>query len=261
MNSKRTQLHLFDIAVLTFIFFGMAIYSSTAGFLALSQADMSAPSELVFDSSANYYAIVQELITLAVAFLYLKWRRFDFAQFVFKITRFVPLKVVAYVLIAGTIATTSEYALMAVMPEWYPDLGAPPIDSPALLEEASHQEFAHQAPSQSYDAHEHLSQFSPSLLVFALLNGFFEELYFLGILFATPKKHHFGLLVLALLVRFAFHTYQGLAGALVITTLGVVFFVLRKFALTKQDPNLLPFVLAHAFFDIFGLGLPLYLLY
>lgn len=254
MNPKRTHLEWFDFVILTLIFFGMAIYTSTTGFLELSQADMTAPSELVFDSDTNYYAIIQELITLAVAFLYLNWRRFDFGQFVFKLTRLVPLKIVLYILIAGTVATVSEYVLMALMPEWYPDLATQSLDTQSLTSQNT------QIPdTQSYNAHEHLSQLSPSLVLFALLNGFFEELYFLGIVFATAKKYPLvPLFLLSLLVRFSFHTYQGLAGALVISTLGVVFFALRKFALDKKDDNLLPFVLAHAFFDIFGLGLPLY---
>ena len=55
---------------------------------------------------------------------------------------------------------------------------------------------------------------------------------------------------LSLIVRFAFHTYQGLASAFTITTLGVVFLLFRR-----QTNMLLPFILAHGLFDIFGLSL------
>nr|WP_283162941.1 CPBP family intramembrane glutamic endopeptidase [Moraxella sp. Tifton1] len=96
---------------------------------------------------------------------------------------------------------------------------------------------------------------SPSLLLFALINGFYEEVFFVGLVALTAKKHLPLAIVLTLLVRFAFHTYQGLAGALTITTLGMVFLLLRR----KSD-ELLPFTLAHSFFDLFGLTLPLYLL-
>lgn len=58
------------------------------------------------------------------------------------------------------------------------------------------------------------------------------------------------MLILSLIIRFAFHTYQGLLGAMVISTLGMVFILLRL-----KDDELVAFMLAHAFFDVFGLGL------
>lgn len=235
MTTKRQYLTWVDILVLTLIFFGLAIYGSMAGFFALTASNQVAPETLSFDGNHNTTGIFEELITLLIAFVYLHYRKFDFKQFKMKLTRYVPLQIIGYILLAGTIATLCEYALMMTMPEWYPHLSQ---DNTQAI----------------YDANAHLSQFSLSLFGFALLNGFFEELYFLGILFAIPKKYYVPImLIFALMVRFSFHTYQGLAGAIVIMSLGIVFFLLRL----KND-NLLPFMLAHSFFDVFGLGLPIY---
>lgn len=230
-RSKITTLTMVDVLILTAIFFGAAIYSSTMQFVALLQASQTVasavPSDLQFADSQNLTSILTELTLMTVAFLYLKVRRFDFSQFHFGINRYTVPKTVLYILLAGAVATICEYVQMSVV-----DYGVQAVDN--------------------YSADEHLSQISPSLLAFALVNGFFEEWYFLGILF-VHKNRIWVALLFALMVRFLFHTYQGLVGALIITTLGVSFFVLRN-----KSEELVPFMLAHAFFDVFGLGLPLY---
>lgn len=230
-RSKITILTMVDVLILTAIFFGAAIYSSTMQFVALLQASQTVasavPSDLQFADSQNLTSILTELTLMTVAFLYLKMRRFDFSQFHFGINRYTVPKTVLYILLAGAVATICEYVQMSVV-----DYGVQAVDN--------------------YSADEHLSQISPSLVAFALVNGFFEEWYFLGILF-VHKNRIWVALLFALMVRFLFHTYQGLVGALIITTLGVSFFVLRN-----KSEELLPFMLAHAFFDVFGLGLPLY---
>ncbi|WHR54771.1 CPBP family glutamic-type intramembrane protease [Wohlfahrtiimonas chitiniclastica] len=53
----------------------------------------------------------------------------------------------------------------------------------------------------------------------------------------------------SLVIRFSFHTYQGINSAIAITLLGVVFLLIRR-----RTNLLVPFMLAHAFFDVFGLG-------
>lgn len=154
MTTKRQHLTWVDILVLTLIFFGLAIYSSMAGFFALTASNQVAPETLSFDGNHNITGIIQELITLLIAFVYLHYRKFDFKQFKIKLTRYVPLQIIGYILLAGTIATLCEYALMMTMPEWYPHLSQ---DNTQAV----------------YDANAHFSQFSLSLFAFALLNGFF----------------------------------------------------------------------------------------
>lgn len=235
-HKKLPFLNLIDIAILTLIFFGEAIFNSTYGFLELTSNHQVAPETLVFDSDMNLIGIAKECITLLIAFIYLSFRKFYFNNFNFKIHRYLPFKVLLYIVIVGMVATSYEYLQMWLFPSLYP-----PLDTAES--------------AQGYSASEHFSQISPSLLAFSLINGFFEELYFLGIIFAVQKKYLPFILIFSLLIRFSLHTYQGIAGALVITTLGISFLLLRL----KYD-DLPAFMLAHSFFDIFGLGLPLYLL-
>ncbi len=74
-------------------------------------------------------------------------------------------------------------------------------------------------------------------------------------------------LIFSLMARFSFHLYQGLASAAVITTLGISYLAWywwlngAKFhhddmAINKLRPSLLPFMLSHSYFDVFGLGFP-----
>lgn len=232
MTSKRKTLNWLDVIVLTTIFFGIAIYSSTVHFFALSQANQVAPADLSFEASQNWSGIAMELGALCVAWLYLQYRHFDFKQLNFNVNKWTLPKIALCILLAGSVATAYEVAQQALLPHWYP------------ADDSAH-----------YSATDHMNQWSLSLFVFALLNGFYEELFFIGLLVLVEKKHLLWVVLFSLVVRFAFHTYQGLAGAMVITTLGVVFLLLRW----KSD-ELLPFMLAHSFFDLFGLGLPFYLL-
>lgn len=226
--NKLKHLNYWDIGILTLIFFGMAIWSSTVQYLGLIQQQQIAPEKLVFNDYANWWAVIQEIGLLILAYLYLRFRRFDFKQFDFKINAYTPLKIAAYILIAGTVATLFEYGQYLLFPHLYPEM----------------------ADIAEYSTESYSQYWSLSLLVLALVNGFFEEFFFMGLMFAVSKKHLPYVLLFSLAVRFAFHTYQGIAAAATITTLGIVFILLRF-----KNKDLIPFALAHSFFDIFGLGL------
>ncbi|MFL1732550.1 CPBP family intramembrane glutamic endopeptidase [Moraxella oculi] len=231
MTHLNKQLYFHDIVILAVVFFGIAIYDSTLHFIEMLNHGQVAPETLEFDAGGNWRGIATELVALVVAWGYLKYRRFDFKQLNFSFNRWTIPKTVLYVLCASVVATLYETFQYMAFPQLYA------------------------AAEVQYGVEEHFGMWSPSLLLFALINGFYEEVFFVGLVALTAKKHLPLAIVLTLLVRFAFHTYQGLAGALTITTLGVVFLLLRR----KSD-ELLPFTLAHSFFDLFGLTLPLYLL-
>lgn len=231
MKPLRHHLHFIDFVMLTLIFFGVAIYSSTTAYTALVADNHIAPPNLAFDAQTTLWGIIGELFYLLAAWVYLYWRRFDFKQLNFQIHKWTLPKTALYILLAGSVATVWEMLQYAVLPQWYPDSSTAAV----------------------YTADSHFAAWSPSFVAFALLNGFFEELFFIGLVVQVKPQHRAWAVGLSLMVRFAFHTYQGLAGAVTITTLGVVFLLLRR----KSD-ELWPFMLAHAFFDLFGLGLPLY---
>lgn len=232
---KHRTLNLVDIVILTFIFFGIAIYSSTIYYLSpMPLSNVVDSTGMVFNESGNWSSIIFEIVLLAVAWCYLKCRHFDFTSLNFTIHRYTILKAVVYILIAGSVATGCEYLYFLLFDH-----------------------YSSQAVSYTGDVAEMnmQSHFSISLILFSLLNGFYEELFFLGLIFLVHKRYLTYVLIASLFIRFAFHTYQGIASALVISTLGIVFIILRL-----KDDELPAFMLAHSFFDIFGLGLPLYLL-
>lgn len=61
---------------------------------------------------------------------------------------------------------------------------------------------------------------SPMAIAYGLLNGFYEEFFFLGLLTSVKGKYKWLVLLFSTIVRVSFHTYQGMLWALVI---GVVF--------------------------------------
>lgn len=253
---KPTLHHLgiADIAILTVIFFGVAIISSNYAFMqayfdvastSISHAQINHHNQAThgfdFANFGNLSSILWELILLVLAFVYLKWRRFDFHLLNLSIHRHTWLKVLAYFLLAGFVATSFSYLLYFLQNIITTDSIHLPMQTETQLDSTPYNPWAY---------------ITPTLIIFALLNGFFEELYFLGLIFATPKKIWHYVLPFSLLVRFSFHTYQGLDAALTITTLGVVYLWLRL-----KNNELVPFMLAHSIFDVIGLGLPLFLWY
>ncbi|MGL5011439.1 MAG: CPBP family intramembrane glutamic endopeptidase [Paracoccaceae bacterium] len=83
----------------------------------------------------------------------------------------------------------------------------------------------------------------------ALVNGIYEELYFVGIVLATRPDWRTRIIWFSFVLRFAFHTYQGLESALLIALLGPG--MLAAFVFLRA---LWPLMLAHAIADIFGLS-------
>jgi len=217
----RQFLGLIDIIVLTTIFFGLAIYQSTQSFLELHQAGQAIATDLGFSANNNYWDIGFEVVSLAVAGGYLLWRQFDFSQLDFRINRYTLPLAVLFGVSADMVAGSYDFIHNLIRP----------ITEQEVTESASGQGI------------------TPTWIAYALLNGFYEELFFLGLMFCVPKRYYSWIIAYSLLVRFSFHTYQGLESAIVITGLGVVFLIYRW-----RVSALLPFMLAHAFFDITGYG-------
>lgn len=285
----RESLSLLDFFVLVLIFFGSATVTSLAEYFSLQQAGQAMPESLDFDSDANWKSIGTELLSLAVAALWLRFRRFDFRALNLRIDRWTLPLAVALFVVAGLAADAWQFVHFQLWPEHYsvPEAveaaaawsgegaaaaaSAAPAsaDGGALTAASTLDSIAaqgHEAVGASVSgaltdgipgnlaestagAMGH-GALSVSLVLFALLNGFFEEVFFLGLVLAVSPRWRPLAIVLSLGVRFAFHTYQGLAGAATITTLGLVFLLARR-----RISALPPFMLAHACFDVTGLGL------
>lgn len=227
-ENQTRFLQFTDIIILSLIFFGDATITSLYSYFDTLQSGAIVTGEdaLVFSDSDNYNSIVIELISLTVAWLYLRWRQFDFGVLNFSTNRLTIPLTLLLIVCAGLIADVYQYFHSTILPHHYPEI------------------------SDTIPLEKEWGSFSLLLLAFALLNGFYEELFFLGLVYAVPPKNLPYILPFSLLVRFAFHTYQGLAGAATVTVLGVVYLLFRR-----KINTLLPFMLAHAFFDIFGLGI------
>ena len=58
------------------------------------------------------------------------------------------------------------------------------------------------------------------MILYALLNGFYEEFFFLGLLTSVKEKYKWWVLLYSMIIRVSFHTYHGMLWAL---TIGVGF--------------------------------------
>ena len=71
---------------------------------------------------------------------------------------------------------------------------------------------------------------TPMAIGHALLNGFYEEFFFLGLLTSVKEKHQWLVLVYSVIIRISTHTYQDLLWALVIGLVyGLFYYFLYKY--------------------------------
>ena len=224
MTDKKHYLRWWDIAIVTLILFGSAIWNSTQIFLTSDPNALAQGAQ--FSTDDNIYAIVVQSFELAIAFLYLKVRRFDFSQWKYQVTW------------KGTLFAAALFLGLALL-----------MDIISII--------AYGWPAVSASIGTGgltmlLGEIDLSLIVFSLLNGFYEEIFFLGICTAVAQPYQPLSLVYALLVRVSFHTYQGLPTALGIGLgVGLVYYIFFR---TKGE-NLYPYMLSHSIADVIGLGI------
>lgn len=225
-KEKLFNLRYYDTLILTIILFGTAIYSSTTIYLDITGGVSEGGFEeaLNFSEWDNWRSFISQSIYLMIAAGYLYLRNFDFGRFRIKpgIKAF-GLGIIYFIIIS---LVMDVYFML--------------VDYAAVLSKPSMLPFV-------------FSDVSVSLVLYSLLNGFYEEIFFLGICMAVDEKYIIPSYIYSLIVRFSFHCYQGIAPALGIGLLmGSVFFLLYR---KSKDKNLLPFFLGHAIADIFGLSL------
>ncbi|MFU2164424.1 CPBP family intramembrane glutamic endopeptidase [Streptococcus pluranimalium] len=230
MAKKLKYLKWWDILVLTLILFGSPIYDSTLLFLN-PQPEVAATSLTQASSSQNLYMIMVQGLTLLIAIGYLMWRRFDFKQWQFKLS------------LRSSLIGVSLFIVLALLMDLFmlvfnPDFASQIFERPWDI---------------FYGIQTFLSSFTDlSLVAYALLNGCYEELYFIGICTAVADKDRKWVFLASLLVRFAFHTYQGLLTAIGIgLILGIVYYRWYR----HKSRNLYPIFLSHAMADVVGLSL------
>lgn len=242
-TTRLTTLTTADITVLAVIFFGQPLLGAVLAWGQLQQAGQAAQtvySGLEFGDFENWANLALQACLLALACAYLRLRRFDWRQLNFRLGRSTLPLAALLVLCAGGAASLFDWLVYGF---------GDAADALPLPEALTAEELL---PSSSITL---------SLVLYSLFNGFYEELFFMGLVYAVPARTLRWVLPLSIALRWAFHIYQGLAAATTIALMGVVFAVFRHRQLQPQlqpqsQPQLWPFMLAHAFFDVFGLGLP-----
>lgn len=233
------ELRWFDIGMVTLIMFGQFIVRSTQMYMAsLSPTISTTMSETATNTVSKGAAYSSnfslQLILLSLALVYLWIRHFYFKQLPIRlkwsVLFWVPFIFAIMGLLADMVSTLS---------------GQYNYFSPQVL--------AFISPMAVINK---FLALSPMAITYGLLNGFYEEFFFLGLLTSVKDKYKWWVLLFSTLVRVSFHTYQGMLWALVI---GVVFGLLYYFLYKYKVKNLLPFFLVHALADMFGSSL-IYLL-
>lgn len=224
----------YDVLILTLILFGQPIWLSTELYLTGTSQITAGVSQSV--ASQDYYMIMLQGGSLLFALSYLYFRQFDFKQWQVKIDLKSTGQAIGLFLLFST--------LMEVL-FWFLSPGYSAY-------------FAATRFNPWGGFLEFLSQISLSRVLYALLNGVYEELYFLGMALAVKPQHRLWYWLFSLLVRISFHTYQGLLSAFGIgLILGIGYYIWYD-RLGKR--NLYPAFLSHAIADIWGLNLLIYLL-
>lgn len=222
---KRRTLQWFDILFLTVILWGEGIYSSTLAYLFLLQGETTIDDNLTFTAADDYWALAVQFVLLLAALVYLKLRNFDFRTWHIRFS-------VKAVLWGGVLFLAAALLMDVYTMATAGIAGRLPFPSPVSA---------------------FLLNTQVSSVIYALFNGFYEELYFLGICLAVAPRQRKWAVLFSLLVRVSFHTYQGMSSAVGIgIVFGLFMYLMYRRSKTK---NLLPFFIAHAIADIFGLGI------
>ena len=225
----------FDIVIVTALLFGQFIYRSTELYLAsLSQSTTAAVTDTASKTARNGAAyssnLELQLLMLALTIAYLILRRFDFKQLPIRLSWsvlfWVPFIFAVMGILADTVTTLSgEYNYFDPQLWKYIDLT---------------------------EIFRKFIDLTPMAILYGLLNGFYEEFFFLGLMTSVKDKYKWWALAYSTIIRISFHTYQGMLWALVI---GVVYGLFYYFLYKYKVKNLLPFFLMHALADMFGSSL------
>ena len=254
-KEKTKNLRFYDVIIITLILFGEFIIRSNQLFLdslnavksamfyafPLSPILLSQNTESITETVAEtvdtategvaYSSNLQfQFFMLLLVFLYLIVRNFDFKQIPFRF----KLSVIPWYFVLLAIMGLSADVLYLLF-----DNGYNYFTKEVLLS------------MDFFELFRKIAALSPVAIIYALLNAFYEEFFFLGLLGTVDQKYKWQTLLYSTMIRISFHTYQGMTSAIII---GVVFGLLYYYFYTYRIKNLLPVVLVHSMADMFGSG-------
>lgn len=237
-NLKRKEekiyyLKWWDILIVTVIMFGYFIYSSLSSLFYLP--DMNTTQIPEFTSDANWRALIFQFVLLVIAFVYLYFRNFDFSQWKIKIN--LKSILIGIGIFIGVALLFDLYFMIVYSIFPYPN-----VDNAVLYEAQGTSAFLSK-----------IATIDKSLILYSILNGFYEEIFFLGICLSVNPSKKIYYFIYSLIIRYSFHTYQGNISAIAIGLLvgGVYYFLYTR----SKEKNLFSFFLAHAITDVFGAGI------
>jgi caax amino protease family len=233
-KEKLKHLNFFDLIIIAAIMFGYFAIISTRLFIEGLQTATAHTQSSASEGAAYSSNFIFQVIMLVIVLIYLLIRNFDFKSL--KI-RFLP-SVIIWVPVLFSIVGLFGDLLTTVTGEYN-------YFNPELIQYINPLEIIRK-----------FIALSPMTIAYGLLNGFYEEFFFLGLITSVKEEKKYYALIFSTFVRISFHTYQGITWAL---TIGVIFGLFYYFMYKKVVKNLLPFFLMHALTDMFGTGL-IYLL-
>ena len=231
MTIKIKYLEWFDVVIISIIMFSLYIDISNIN---LNLGKVVLDQEITFSPTDNYSEIFLQLSSLAMVFVYLRWRNFDFSQWNIKFSwkafeyaaiYFILLSIVIDLFFIIFDLLINQYSIKE-LPTFYPSFNTLNIDV--------------------------------SWLLFALVNGFYYGIFFLGICFSVQKAYLRWVILYSLLLRFLLYIPLGIDVALGCTFVwGGLIILLYHF---NKSKNLAPFFLIYTFTSFLGLGILSYII-
>ena len=238
LRESNERLATLEVIIIGLLFFGAPCFFSIQGYFNTIASNGGQRLEWTsLKTYENYATIFYEIGILALTFSYLQYTEFRFSALNFRFSwDTIPIILALFVSAALLSDLGTLISSILLQPHVPSDLDTFEIGEPATTMLWTH--------------------ITPTWIGFALLNGFFEELYFMGIVFLPPKKQQIYVIFFSIFLRFLFHIYLGIPAAIGVMCMGIVFLLVRR-----KTKSLLPFVLTHSLFDIFGVGLMHWVLY
>ncbi|MDY3042120.1 CPBP family intramembrane glutamate endopeptidase [Streptococcus pluranimalium] len=182
---RLTDLKWFDILILTSVMFGEATILAVIGYQDLLNQTTTAENAVAFTTQDNYNSLILQGFLLSLAFLYLWVRKFDFKRWNIEVNMEGLGK--AVILFIGAAFLMDVFFIIT-----QPIAVSLPFPMP-LSAVLTHVQF--------------------SSVIYALLNGFYEEVFFLGICMSVARKDLKWVIPFSFFIRFIFHIYQGMVPA------------------------------------------------
>lgn len=215
-----------DLFIITIIMFGPQVAGSIQSCKLNMENEVGVNIDTSFSIKENIYAIVTQVFQFVIVLLYIYFRNINAINLIFNISvRNIVISILIFCL-TGLLMDLAQSVKSGV--SWiYKVLqnNIPVIDA--------------------------FRNVNISLIVISLINGFYEEFFFLVICMAVKPEYSIYALIYALFIRIIIHLYQGKYIALTLgLNLGIVYIILYR----KLTQNLFVFSFAHAIADVIGLS-------